>query len=227
MLKSTQTKQLIHQVPLSASSGEGKVPPLILGIDEAGRGALAGPVVVCGVIFTQQCDHSLFQDSKQLSEEKRALLFQVLKASGANISIASLSHRLIDRYNIFQATMRGMGEVVQRATSKYDQVLIDGNRVPGDQWLPKSFIQKSGHPSFEIQAIVKGDQKIPEISAASIAAKVTRDEIMNALDTLYPQYGFRIHKGYATKLHYDNLFKYGPSPVHRQSFNLTKQESLF
>lgn len=185
----------------------------LAGVDEAGRGALAGPVVAAAVVFTDKTDVTLFSDSKMLSEKKRELLYDVIMQT-CDVGISSLSAKTVDKYNIFQSTMKAMSFSVKNLPCVPDKVLVDGNKVPqlGD---------------IEVEAIVKGDQKIPEISAASIIAKVTRDRIMVACQEAYSDYGFDIHKGYGTKQHYDAVFEHGPCVLHRRSFNLSRQETLF
>ena len=183
-------------------------------MDEAGRGALAGPVVAAAVVFSSDIDPSQFADSKQLTPSERDRLFEILIASNAQIGIGVLSHRMIDKINIFQATMQAMTRAVHRLKVTPYRVLIDGNRIPKNLGI-------------EADSIVKGDTKIPAISAASIIAKVTRDRIMIALDKKFPGYGFAVHKGYATSAHYDAIFRLGPCDVHRKTFNLSIQERLF
>ena len=186
----------------------------IAGVDEAGRGCLAGPVVAAAVILSPEFKQSLLNDSKKLTPEKREEAFSALYASPSIISVGIISPEEIDHLNILNATLKAMIQSVQKLTTQPTQVLIDGNKVP-------PALSDIG------EAIVKGDQKIPEISAASIIAKVTRDRLMEDLHTRLPHYGFNIHKGYATEYHYEQLFKYGPSTSHRRSFNLSKQQSLF
>jgi ribonuclease HII len=185
----------------------------IAGVDEAGRGALAGPVVAAAVVFTDKTDTTLFSDSKVLSEKKRDELFDVIMET-CIVGVSSLDAGIVDKYNIFRATMMAMSNSVEDLGSKPDKVLVDGNKTPDVGGIP-------------VEAIVKGDQKIPEISAASIIAKVTRDRAMMAYHVTYSQYGFDIHKGYGTKAHYDAVFEHGPCDLHRRSFNLNRQETLF
>ena len=186
---------------------------MLAGVDEAGRGALAGPVVASAVIFTQATDPTLFSDSKTLSESRRDALYDIIMAT-CIVGIGSLSARSVDRYNILNATLRAMAFSVNNLAERPDSILVDGNKAPDCRGIP-------------VEAIVKGDQKIPEISAASIVAKVVRDRIMKKCHDAFPVYGFDIHKGYGTKIHYDAVFAHGPSVLHRKSFNLTRQESLF
>tara|TARA_B110000438_G_scaffold41908_1_gene41691 strand:+ start:81 stop:647 length:567 start_codon:yes stop_codon:yes gene_type:complete len=187
---------------------------IIAGVDEVGRGALAGPVVTAAVILDPAFDLTL-TDSKQLSPLQRDLLFDALYESKSIIQIHFLSHRYIDRYDILYASLRSMTHAIHQLSTTPDYVYVDGNRCP------------SVMNAIKVESIVKGDQKRADIAAASIIAKVSRDRLMRQLDRVYPGYGFCQHKGYATKSHYDALFKYGASPIHRLSFNLAKQGVLF
>lgn len=181
---------------------------LIAGIDEAGRGPLAGPVVAAAVILDPNNPIIGLADSKKLSEKKRELLAQEIKAKALSYGIAEASHLEIDEINILKATMLAM----QRAFAQLSIMpeftllaLIDGNKSPE---LP-----------CPCEAIVKGDSKIPAISAASILAKTTRDQIMLKAHKKYPEYGFEKHKGYPTKTHREIIKQIGPSNIHRESFN--------
>lgn len=185
----------------------------LAGVDEAGRGALAGPVVAAAVVFTDKTDVTLFSDSKMLSEKKRERLYDIILET-CEVGISSLSARRVDRMNIFQSTMFAMALSVKNLACVPDKVLVDGNKVPNLNGI-------------DVEAIVKGDQKIPEISAASIIAKVTRDRIMVACHAAFSAYGFDIHKGYGTRYHYDAVLEHGPCALHRRSFNLNRQETLF
>ncbi len=186
---------------------------LIAGVDESGRGCLAGPVVATAVILTDTVNHYLFKDSKSLTALKRDLLYKTILSATPYISTCVISHREIDGINILQATMNAMKTAILHLKVKPSRVLIDGNKTPDLK-------------NYRLKAIVKGDQKEPCISAASIIAKVTRDRIMDAYHYRYKAYQFNDHKGYGTVSHYDALFKLGPSPIHRLSFNLTKQLRL-
>jgi ribonuclease HII len=188
--------------------------PLIAGVDEAGRGCLAGPVVAAAVILSSSFDKSLLKDSKQLTAVKRKAIYDNLVNSSSNIGIGIISSEQIDSINILNATYKAMEASVAELTLQPESILIDGNQVPPG-------LLKNG------DAIIKGDQKIPEISAASIIAKVTRDRLMIEYHKQFPEYEFDKHNGYGTELHYDMVFKYGPCPIHRKSFNLTKQQTLF
>jgi len=193
----------------------------LVGVDEAGRGSLAGPVVAASVWLAPDIDPSIFCDSKAISSGRREQLFIQLQASGSRIGVGVLSHRYIDRVNILNATMEAMKRSLRPSINRTSgafcntpfgendgavRVLVDGNRVPDLGGL-------------SCEAIVKGDATVPCISAASIVAKVVRDRIMVALDRKFPEYGFLIHKGYGTRRHVEAIFKYGPSDVHRLTFN--------
>ncbi len=184
------------------------------GVDEAGRGALAGPVIAAAVVLGPRSRKLDLMDSKQLSSQQREALYTQLIHSDACITIASSSARIIDQINILNATLRAMKLAILRLHPQADRAFIDGNKVPLAMDIP-------------CKAFVKGDQHIAEISAASIIAKVTRDKIMMACDRLYPEYGFSIHKGYGTRKHYEALHASGVSPIHRKSFNLHRQQVLF
>ena len=177
---------------------------LICGIDEAGRGPLAGPVFAAAVILPEGLEDLGINDSKKLSEKKRDLLFEQIKEKAVDYSIASASEKEIDEINILNATFLAMKRAVERLSVKPEIALVDGNRKPGT--------------GIEELTIVKGDAKSISIAAASILAKVSRDRYLTELDRQYPQYQFAKHKGYPTKLHYDMIKQYGVSPVHRLSF---------
>ncbi|MXP51183.1 ribonuclease HII [Pantoea sp. SoEX] len=177
---------------------------LIAGIDEVGRGALVGRVVASAVIFSSTKIINGLSDSKKLSEKKRTFLYKKIIQNSLAWSIGYSEAQEIDKINIFNATMLAMKRAVDNLSIIPDYILVDGNHCP--------------NMSIPTRAIVKGDCKVSEISAASIIAKVTRDREMIMLDSLYPQYGFAQHKGYPTKMHIENLKKHGITPYHRLSF---------
>ena len=177
---------------------------IIAGVDEVGRGPLVGDVVTAAVILPQHWDIAGLRDSKQLSEKKRRQMADVIKDTAVAWAIAAASPREIDSLNILQATMLAMIRAVQTLAVQPDFVRVDGNRCPN--W------------PYASEAIVKGDGSVAEISAASILAKVHRDDQMLALHHQYPHYGFDKHKGYPTKLHLAMLAKHGALPDHRRSF---------
>lgn len=182
---------------------------IICGVDEAGRGPLAGPVVAAAVILDMNNPVNGLADSKKLSEKKREKLSIDIKKYSVSWSIGRAEVEEIDDINILQATLIAMKRAVQGLTVTPDLVRIDGNQEPA---LP-----------LLMETIIRGDESIAEISAASILAKVTRDLEMQGLDSLYPQYGFRKHKGYPTKAHVAALEEFGPCPVHRKSFGPVKR----
>jgi len=182
---------------------------IILGIDEAGRGPLSGPVVVAGVILDSNNQIDGLGDSKKLSEKKRESLYEIIISQALAYSIVEVSPQEIDSMNILQATLYGMNKVADNLKDKFDKVLVDGNKLPN--W------------SYTSGAIVKGDSKIKEISAASILAKVYRDRICLENDMQYPQYGFAKHKGYPTKEHLENMQKYGVLDIHRKSYKPVRE----
>ncbi|MGY6772788.1 ribonuclease HII [Gallibacterium sp. ZY190522] len=183
---------------------------LIAGVDEVGRGPLVGAVVTAAVILDPERPIAGLADSKKLSEKKRQLLAEEIKEKALAWSLGRAEAAEIDRINILQATMLAMCRAVQGLHIQPDFVLIDGNRIPSAL-------------KIAAQAVVKGDSLVAEISAASILAKVARDQEMLLLHQKYPQYGFDRHKGYPTKLHLESIEKYGILAEHRQSFAPVKK----
>ena len=179
-------------------------PGLVAGVDEAGRGPLAGPVVAAAVILDELKPIKGLADSKVLSERRREALFDEIRAKALACCIAEASVEEIDRLNILQATMLAMKRAVEGLRLLPHRVLVDGNRLP--------VLKMPG------EAIVKGDSKVPAISAASILAKVHRDRLCLALDAAHPQYGFAAHKGYPTAEHLAALRAHGASQAHRRSY---------
>jgi len=176
----------------------------VCGVDEAGRGPLAGPVFAAAVILPCSARIIGLDDSKKLSERARERLFEEIVATAAAYGISSASHSEIDELNILNATFLAMNRAVEKLGADPDIVLIDGNRDPGIR--------------YNSRCIVGGDGKYASIAAASILAKVSRDRYMGELGKKYPQYGFEKHKGYGTKLHYERLNEFGPSEIHRSTF---------
>lgn len=180
----------------------------IIGIDEAGRGPWAGPVVASAICLSPKFFHPRLNDSKKLSPKLRLELYHHLqKKARWGLGIADVE--VIDSINILQATYRAMKAALEKLLLKHpeikpDLILVDGRSIPNFK--------------FRQKAIIKGDAKSAAIASASIIAKVERDKMMEALDKVYPQYGFAKHKGYGTKIHQENLKKFGPSPIHRKSF---------
>lgn len=177
---------------------------LLCGVDEAGRGPLAGPVCAAAVILPKGFELSGLNDSKQLSEKKREELFKRITASALTYGIAFAEVEEIESLNILGATYLAMNRAIAQLEPQPELALIDGNRNAGIQ--------------IASRCVVKGDTNCADIAAASILAKVTRDRLMLRLAEEYPEYHFEQHKGYGTKLHYEALREYGPSPVHRPSF---------
>lgn len=181
---------------------------VICGVDEAGRGPLAGPVCAAAVILPPELDVEQalpgLNDSKKLSDQKRRELFEKIRNCAVAYGIAYASQEEIDEINILQATFLAMGRAVDSLGLKPDVALVDGNRAP-----------ELGIP---VQTIVKGDSLSASIAAASILAKVSRDDLMLRMAEEYPQYGFEVHKGYGTKRHYAALSQFGPCPIHRRTF---------
>lgn len=186
---------------------------LIAGVDEAGRGPLAGPVVSAAVIFPENFilkgPLALINDSKKLSEKKRLTLFPLIKKHAVAVSVGIVDNRQIDQINILQAALLSMKQAVESLDTVPDLLLIDG----------KFTIDSA----IDQHAIIKGDSKSASIAAASIIAKVTRDEIMADLHRQYPVYNFIQHKGYPTRAHKQAILDHGPCPVHRSSFKGVKE----
>lgn len=176
----------------------------VCGIDEAGRGPLAGPVCAAAVILPPDCDIPGLNDSKKLSEKKREALFPVIQEKALAFGIGWATAEEIDRVNILQATFLAMARAVEALPTPADYALVDGNRMPP---LP-----------IPGETIVKGDATSASIAAASILAKVSRDRLLRQLDEEHPEYGFAKHKGYGTKAHYEAIRKYGLLPEHRRGF---------
>lgn len=177
---------------------------LICGVDEAGRGPLAGPVCAAAVILPKGLVISGLNDSKKLSDKRRRELFPVIRQEAVSFGIAFASQEEIDEINILQATFLAMRRAIDRLEPKPEFALIDGNRET-DFGVP-------------CRTVIKGDSLSANIAAASVLAKVTRDDYMIEAAQKYPGYGFEIHKGYGTKAHYAALEKLGPCPIHRRSF---------
>lgn len=181
---------------------------LIAGVDEAGRGPLAGPVCAAAVILPQGARIEGVNDSKKLTEKKREALFDIICNTAVAYAIEFVSPTVIDEINIRQATSLAMHNAVQNLDRKADYIIIDGNdEIPFD--TPYEYI-------------IKGDARSQTIAAASILAKVSRDRLMRELDREYPEYGFAKHKGYGTKAHMEAIQKYGVSEVHRKTFMTDK-----
>lgn len=176
----------------------------ICGVDEAGRGPLAGPVCAAAVILPENTVIDGVNDSKKLSEKKREALFDVICETARSYSIAYASVEEIEELNILNATMLAMKRAVEGLDEKADYAMIDGNRTPDLE--------------IESEFIIKGDAKSMSVACASILAKVSRDRLLYEYAKEYPQYGFEKHKGYGTKAHTEALKEYGPCPYHRMSF---------
>lgn len=177
---------------------------LICGVDEAGRGPLAGPVTAAAVILPEGYEIPGLNDSKQLTDKKRRELYPIIKEEAIAYGIAFVDEKIIDEVNILNATFMAMKDAISQLSVKPDLALIDGNRVS----------------DFGVEAIpvVKGDAKVASIAAASILAKVARDDYMEAMAEQYPGYGFEVHKGYGTKRHYAAIEEKGMCPIHRRTF---------
>ena len=177
---------------------------IICGVDEAGRGPLAGPVCAAAVILPKGLEIPGLNDSKKLTDKRRRELMPIIKEQALAYGIAFASHEEIDQINILQATFLAMERALAQLKIKPDLALIDGNRQ-------KDF-------GINVETVVKGDSRSASIAAASVLAKVTRDDYMEAMALEYPGYGFEIHKGYGTKAHYEALRNLGPCPIHRMTF---------
>ena len=183
----------------------------IIGMDEAGRGPLAGPVVVAAVCFPKDFHHDEIYDSKKVSEKKREQMFEIIKQEALEYHIKVVTPKEIDELNIYRATQKAMEDLVSEFKT-VDGVLTDAMPLP--------------HVSNDVIAIVKGDQKSVSIAAASILAKVTRDRMMIEYDQMYPEYGFKDHKGYGTKKHLEAIEKYGVLDIHRESYGPVKKKKM-
>ena len=182
----------------------GKGAQVICGVDEAGRGPLAGPVCAAAVILPKHLEIPGLNDSKKLTDKRRRELYPVIMQNALAYGIAFADHKEIDEINILQATYLAMERALLQLTVEPDVVLIDGNRT-------KDF-------GIPVQTVVHGDSLSANIAAASILAKVTRDNVMLEMAEGYPQYKFELHKGYGTKAHYEAIAQYGPCPIHRMTF---------
>ena len=185
------------------------LPVIVAGVDEAGRGPLAGPVVIAAVVLNPDQPLEGLDDSKKLSEKRRDVLFPLIMEKSLAWAVVAIEVAEIDRTNILQATLLGMRKAVEQLVPPPSLALIDGNRAPALK--------------CSVRAIVGGDCLEPAISAASILAKVTRDRLMKKLHLDYPDYGFDRHKGYPTADHLARLTRYGPCPIHRRSFAPVKR----
>lgn len=179
---------------------------LIAGVDEAGRGPLAGPVVAAAVIFPPWCIIEGIDDSKALNESRRAELDRRIRADALSVGVGIATPGEIDEINILQASILAMHRAVESLAPQPDFLLVDGNRFH--------------HPRLRFRTVVKGDARCFSIAAASIVAKVHRDALMQSLDREYPEYGFSRHKGYPTRAHVAALLEHGYSPEHRRSFSV-------
>ncbi len=177
---------------------------IVCGVDEAGRGPLAGPVFAGAVILPENYTHEILNDSKKLSEKKRDLVYDDIIRDAVSWSVGMATEQEIDDINILNATFLAMKRAVEGLNIKPDLAFIDGNRY--------------ANTGVKEITIVKGDSKCMSVAAASIIAKVSRDRFMQEVDKQYPQYQFSKHKGYGTKLHYEMIEQYGISPVHRKTF---------
>lgn len=177
----------------------------VCGVDEAGRGPLAGPVCAAAVILPEDIEIEGLNDSKKLSEKKREALYDIIKEKAVSYSVAYGTLEEIESLNILEATFLAMNRAIEGLDLPADYALIDGNRVPKGIKIP-------------CETVVKGDSKSCSVAAASILAKVTRDRLLLEYDKQYPQYNFKKHKGYGTKEHTELILKYGPSEIHRISF---------
>lgn len=177
----------------------------VCGVDEAGRGPLAGPVCAAAVILPEGLVIEGLNDSKKLSEKRREALYDVIKEKAIAYSIAFASVEEIEEHNILQATFMAMTRAVEGLSAKADYALIDGNKIPPQLQIPAEYV-------------IGGDAISASIAAASVLAKVTRDRLMVEMEDIYPGYDFKKHKGYGTKVHREALQELGPCPIHRMSF---------
>lgn len=186
---------------------------MIAGVDEVGRGPMAGPIVTAAVILDSNYEYPEVRDSKQISALQRERVFEIIVDRALGISIAASSVRLIDHRGVLNATLNAMKQAIEKLPLEPDIVLIDGNKIPDGM-------------RFKVRSIIGGDGCCRSIAAASIVAKVTRDRLMSNLGKIYPQFGFGIHKGYCTSRHVSEIQQHGLTPHHRMCFNLVRQTSL-
>lgn len=182
---------------------------LICGIDEAGRGPLAGPIVAAAVIMDDSVIIDNLKDSKKLKENEREFLFDIIKLKSLQYKVEVINHEIIDEINILKSTMLAMEKCLEGLNINETKVLVDGNYFQ---------LRDGKQKNYNYETIIDGDDKISQISAASILAKVTRDRIMIEYDRVYPEYNFKKHKGYGTKEHIENIKKFGICEIHRKSF---------
>lgn len=206
MAKLTKEEELARQELMWEYEKElkNKGYKFVAGVDEAGRGPLAGPVYAAAVILKEDAVIDGINDSKKLSEKKREELFDKIIENAIAYSVYSVDEKVIDEVNILNATHMAMNGAVDSLSQKADYVLIDGNSIKN---------METPH-----ETVVKGDAKSISIAAASILAKVSRDRYITEIAEKYPEYGFEKHKGYGTKVHNEAILKYGPSPIHRKTF---------
>ncbi len=176
----------------------------IVGIDEAGRGPLAGPVVAAAVIFPENQEPFIFKDSKKLTEKQRLQLFEEIKEKAVSVGIGIVDNKVIDKINIYNATKLAMERALKNLKEPYDYIITD-------------YVKFEPYPYISLK---KADEKSHTVAAASIIAKVYRDEIMKIYSKVYPQFSFHKHKGYPTKQHIEEIKKYGITDIHRRSFRL-------
>ena len=204
-MKEKEEQRLINLKEIEENLYKEKNLQYICGIDEAGRGPLAGPVVVAACIMPRNSMIEGVNDSKKISEKKREELFEIITNEAISYGVGIIDQKEIDRINILNATKEGLTMAVKELNPRPDLIIVDA--------LTK--IDTDGIP---YESIIKGDAKCYSISCASIIAKVTRDRIMREWDQVYPQYGFIKHKGYGTAAHINAIKEYGPCPIHRKSF---------
>lgn len=204
-MKEKEEQRLIELKKIENELYNTKNLEYICGIDEAGRGPLAGPVVVAACIMPKDSMIEGVNDSKKVSEKKREALYEIITKEAISYGVGIIDHKEIDRINILNATKEGLTMAVKELNPKPNLIIVDA--------LTK--IDTMGIP---YESIIKGDAKCYSISCASIIAKVTRDRIMRQWDEVFPQYGFSKHKGYGTAEHIKALKEYGPSPIHRKTF---------
>ena len=204
--KLTEEEEIARVMAMSEieNSLRGKGYNLIAGVDEAGRGPLAGPVYAAAVILPEGCVIKDINDSKKLSEKRRGELYDEITEKAVAYSVCAIDEKRIDEINILNATFEAMNGAVNGLSVTPDYVIIDGNRIAG-MTIPH-------------ETVVKGDAKSISIAAASILAKVSRDRFITEMAEKYPEYGFEQHKGYGTKAHTEAILKYGPCEIHRRTF---------
>lgn len=223
---------------LAGHSADLDRPSTYVGVDEVGRGCLAGPVVACAVVLPDECDLPGLDDSKMLTADERDELAPLIMEQALGWGLGVVPATRIDRMNILQATFRAMSLALKALSRQREDrgralespfpgtVVVDGNKIVPRPVLARVFAESEPAPlpAFSMASLVHGDHRASAIAAASVLAKTWRDELMDMMDVIFPEYGFATHKGYGTRAHLEALAKYGPCPLHRLTFRGVRQQ---